>query len=483
MSHLRNGSLFANALLVAIGAAAGAGMTYLLIPHGVGSDTLSGPRGLEKDESSVRIPALGELAGGSSRPFNALTEFMEFKDPEERSRALREAGAEAARRDPANALAMAEQFRSDQDKLDFMRGIYGVWGGSDPRAALDHANSNFTAGLLRSETIGIAMNKWGSRDPRGAWLWAEQHLSGPLKDQALTDLLIGWTRQSPTVAAKWLEGTGYYSQPLFAAVGGTWAEQDPLGADAWASHIVNADARRIARSGIAKNWAENNPLEAANHFKSALSGEDGVTIATVLTDVWATTDPAATAAWINGLPNSAAKREAAAVLAIVWAASDINAAVAWSRGLDDAQSRRQVIAQIGTTWGAIEPDSALNWLNSLPAADASGGVVGAYNSWAATDAVGLGEWIAANPPSAAMDTARLSLADVISDHDMAGAMDLAFGISTLAGRDDAISRYYHHWRKVDEASAQDWLAQTLPSLPVSTQTRLRQEQDRPIVAR
>jgi hypothetical protein len=33
MSPPRNGSLFANALLVAIGAAAGAGMTYLLVPH------------------------------------------------------------------------------------------------------------------------------------------------------------------------------------------------------------------------------------------------------------------------------------------------------------------------------------------------------------------------------------------------------------------------------------------------------------------
>lgn len=483
MSPLRNGSLFANALLVAIGAAAGAGMTYLLVPHGGSSDTVSGPRGLEKDESSVRAPALGELAGGSSHSFNALTELMEFKDPEERSRALREAGAEAARRDPASALAMAEQFRSDQDKLDFMRGIYGVWGGNDPRAALDHANSNFTAGLLRSETIGIAMNKWGSRDPRGAWLWAEQHLSGPLKDQALTDLVIGWTRQAPTVAAKWLEGTRYYSQPLFAAIGSTWAEQDPLAAANWAAGLNNADARRTTQTVIAQTWAERTPMEAAKHFEPLLTGDNGVNLATVLADIWGTSDPAAAAAWISQLSNSAARLEAAATLATVWSASDINAAVAWSRTLTDPQIRRQVIAQIGTTWGAIEPDSALNWLNTLPAGDASGGVVGAYNSWAATDAVGLGEWIAANPPSAAMDTARLSLADVISDQDMAGAMDLAFGISTLAGRDDAISRYYHHWRKVDEASAQDWLAQTLPSLPASTQTRLRQEQDRPIVVR
>lgn len=482
MSQLRNGSLLANALLVAVGAIAGAGMTCLLTQDTPQRSNLSGPSGLEKHEPSVQIPALGE-PGGSSMSFNALVEFLHSKDPEERARALRDAGAEAARRDTASALAMAEQFRSDQDRLDFIRGVFGVWGGNDPRAALDHANNNFTAGLLRSETIGIAMNKWGARDPRGAWLWAEQRLSGPLKDQALTDLVIGWTRQSPSVAAKWLEGTRYYSQPLFAAAAGTWAEEDPLAAAQWASHLANNDARRTAQTVVAQTWAERTPQEAAQYFAPLLAGDNGVNLATVLADVWGTTDPAATAAWINTLPNNAARLEAAATLATVWAASDIQGAIAWSRALGDAQIRRQVIAQIGTTWGAMEPDSALNWLYTLPAADAAEGIVGAYNSWAATDAVGLSEWIASNPASAATDTARLSLGDVLADQDMSAAMALAAGLSSTALRDDALSRYFLHWRKLDDASAQDWLAQTLPTLAVSTQNRLRREQNRPIVAR
>lgn len=426
MSQFRNGSLLANALLVVVGAISGAGMTYLLMPHEGHEAFEPSTSLLEKPASSRHAPLLE--SNGPAPTLQALTEFLHAKDPEERSVALREAGAEMARRDHAAALQFAEQFRSDQDKLDFMRGIFGVWGGTDPRGALDHANTNFTAGLLRSETIGIAVNKWGARDPRGAWLWVEQHLSGPLKDQALTDLVIGWTRQSPSVAAKWLEGTRYYSQPLFAAVGSTWAEQDPLSAARWASGLSHPEARRTAQPVVAQTWAENSPSEAAAHFAPLLAGDNGVNIATVLADIWGTTDPAAAAAWIQQLPDSAARLEAAATLATVWAASDIQAAVAWSRSIANPQIRRQVIAQIGTTWGAIEPDSALNWLNSLPASDSSAGIVGAYNSWAATDAVGLGEWIAANPPSPSMDAARLSLADVLSDQDIGSAMQLAFGL-------------------------------------------------------
>lgn len=481
MSQFRNGSLLANALLVLIGAIAGAGMTYLRMPH-EGTQALVSSDSLLEKAPSARAATLLEK-NGPAPTLQALTEFLHAKDPEDRSVALREAGAEMARRDPAAALLFAEQFRSDQDKLDFMRGIFGVWGGADPRGALDHANTNFTAGLLRSETIGIAVNKWGARDPRGAWLWVEQHLTGPLKDQALTDLVIGWTRQSPSVAAKWLEGTRYYSQPLFAAVGSTWAEQEPLSAARWASGLNHPDARRTTQTVVAQTWAENSPRQAAAHFTPQLAGDNGVNIATVIADIWGTTDPAAAAAWIQQLPDSSARLEAAATLATVWAASDIQAAVAWSRSLTNPQVRRQVIAQIGTTWGAIEPDSALNWLNSLPASDASAGIVGAYNSWAATDAVGLGEWIAANPPSAAMDAARLSLADVLSDQDIGSAMQLAFGLSSTVMRDDAVSRYFHHWRKMDEDSAQQWLAKALPGLPVSTQQRLKREQNRPIVAR
>ena len=483
MLPLRNGSLLANALLVAIGASAGAGVTMLITPD---RPVVI----LEKDDPSSRLPTF-DLPSGNSAPgrprraaqFDIVTDLQQLTDPRERSIALREAGAAAARLSPGDAMRQAELLTSEQDKLDFYRGIYGVWGGTDPRAALDHARSNFMAGLLRAETIGIAVNKWGSKDPRGAWLWVEQHLSGPLKDQALTDLVIGWSRQTPTVAAKWLESTGYYSQPLFNAVATTWAEQNPQAAYQWAANLPKLDARNTAVIGIIGEHARQNPAEAAKLYTPELTGANGLNIAATIADIWGTTDPSAAAAWIRGLADGPAKREAAATLATVWAATDIDSAIAWTNSMTDSQMRRQVIAQIGTTWGAIEPDKALNWLRTMPAADASGGIIGAYNSWAATDAAGLADWINSNPSSSAMDQPRLSLADVTASQDIPAAMDLALSLSTAAGRDQAVVRYFREWRKVDNDSAQDWLAQNLNSLPASTQQRIALEQVRPVVFR
>ena len=121
---------------------------------------------------------------------------------------------------------------------------------------------------------------------------------------------------------------------------------------------------------------------------------DGAALAAAIADIWGTTNPAAAADWIQSLPSGPGKDEAAATLATVWAASDIEAATAWSGSLADASVRRQAITHIGTLWGAMEPDKALAWLGSQPQELATEGYAGAYNSWAATDAVGLGEWIA-----------------------------------------------------------------------------------------
>ncbi len=82
-----------------------------------------------------------------------------------------------------------------------------------------------------------------------------------------------------------------------------------------------------------------------------------------------------------------------------------------------------------------------------------------------------------------MDQPRLSLADVTASQDIPAAMDLALSLSTAAGRDQAVVRYFREWRKVDNDSAQDWLAQNLNSLPASTQQRIALEQVRPVVFR
>ena len=505
MFPFRNGSLPANALLIAIGAAAGAGVTVLVAP--LARDHQAG------NEVSARGSTYASRSADSARKGKSgatIQNAMGIQDPTERSASLRAAGAEAAKRDPAHALSLCASLSSDQDKLDFLRGIYASWSLADPVAALDYAKSSMPAGLARTESIGIAVNIWAAKDPRAAWMWSEENLTGPLKEQAQTDVMIGWTRKSPETASNWLVSSGYTSQSLVGAVARTYAEQNPQAAFDWAKSLRDSTARRTAIDTSAREWISQNPAEAvpaiiaavskptgadpakdlagndpskANDWLNSVSEGDGRDLPLIIPDVWGTMDPAATSDWINTLPAGAAKNEAAATLATVWAASDIDAAVKWSVSLADEAMRKEVITHIGTTWGAIEPDRALAWLNTLPAAVAADGITGAFNSWAATDAQGLRDWVDASPPAPEMDQARLSLADVLAASDIGSSLDLAFQLSSETARDQAVARYFRHWRKTDDASALQWLNQNWSTLQPSTRQRLTAEQQRRVVSR
>ncbi len=481
-----NGSKPFNCLLLAAGAFMGSGITWIAFHLGGGSMNF-GPADAASSESqsSARISALTERAGDSTSgdPAQALSKALAEVDPRARGESLRSAGAAAAKRDVAEALRQAYGLTSKQDQLDFYRGLYGVWGESDPEAALEFAKSNLAAGTLQSDVIGIAVNKWAADHPREAWVWAEQNLSGPIKERALADLMIGWTRRAPNVAADWLAGTGLTSQPLFNAVASTWAEQDPAGAAAWATTLEEGKAKLTAKVAIASEWASQNPAEAAAFFTPEITNGGNQNLAIAITDIWASNDPAETADWIRQLPAGDGRNEAAATLATVWAASDIRAAVAWSATLSDAAMRRQVITHIGTTWGAIEPDSALDWLATLPPADAAEGITGAFYSWAGTDPVGLREWVDSAAANGMSDLGRTSLGDVLSATDPSSSLDLALGMSTGPARNDALARYFRDWRKTDESSAFDWLQSTWATLPADSQTRLMKEADRNIIPR
>lgn len=478
MFPFRNGSLPANALLIAIGAAAGVGMSVLVVPM-VGREK-SGDGGSAAHRRQATTRKSTDPSRNVQSPAPESTDDM---DPQEKAASLRAAGAEAARQDPANALAIAGNFTSEQDKLEFLRGIYSVWAANDPVSALDYAKTSLTAGLARSEAIGIAVNKWASKDPRAAWIWSEANLTGPLQEQAFTDVLIGWTRKAPADAARWLASTGHTSQPLINAVASTWAERSPKEAFDWAKSLPDPAARISALVGPTVEWLRQNPQEAIAHITPELSQPNSATLAITVANEMGTHNPESASTVVDNLPPGPAKDEAAATLAIVWASSDVNAAVAWSNTIGNESMRRQVVTHIGTTWGAIDPDAALEWLHSLPGPLAADGVTGAFNSWAGTDPVGLREVVDGSPASPEMDVARLALADVLAASDLSSSLGLAFGITSPDSRDDAAARYFRQWRKFDDASAQEWLMQNWSTLEPSTQQRLTREQQRSVISR
>ncbi len=482
-----SGSLVSNVLLFGIGVLCGA-VGYWVIDGDPSDDAkevqLRTANAGSSDSSTHRLQS--EVKGGSRsgradlpRVFSLEDEtkaaLMEL-DPYARAQQLREAGMAGARDDIRAALDFGLTLKRLQDRLDYHRGVFAEWTDIDPEAALDHAKRSFNPGLVQSEMIGLVVNKWAATDPQDARVWSEQNLSGPLREQALTDLMVGWTRRSPELASSWVTQSGSGTQPLISAVGTTWAEQDPIAAANWALELPASTTRRAAAVAVAMEWSRQDPQQAADFFSEAVAGPEGLDLATVIADVWGTSDPASTADWIADLPEGAVRDQAAGTLATVWASRDIEAASEWSQSIESPSMRQQVIAHLGTTWGALEPDRAIEWLAQLPVDEAQLGLKGAFNSWGVVDRAGMMDWVESSDPSDIVDQARRSLADVVSQDDILTAIDLSMGISNSTTRNDAVARYYRHWRKLDDASAQEWIGVVWGEIPADMKDRLDREQ-------
>ena len=463
----RNGSLAANASLLALGAMLG----------GVGTWLVS----LQRDHMPETAVVVAKPATKAPRgPLKSAPGHSET-----RAENFRHAG-ETAAANPEAGFAKAGEISSQQDRTEFLSGFYGAWSQEDPAAAAAHAKANLPPGAALSESLSITGKNWGQVDPQGAWKWAEEALSGPLKQETQTSILQGWTEHDPEAASKWLLASGLTTQPFFDSVAGTWASSDPKKAIDFAQSIPDDQTRKTTTVAVVSEVAKDDPKSVIPLVEPILNdpkNSDGPSLVPPWMDSWGTADPVAAAKYINGMPNGPSKREAINILATVWAASDINAAVAWSQRVDDPAMRQQIIQHLGTTWGAIEPDKALAWLQTLPYSDAKNGIDGAVNSWAATDPVGLRSWIDEAGPNQITDTARLNLGDALTDTNITDSMSLALGIADPKARDSATIRFLHQWRKTDPDSAGDWVNTQWSALPTSTQTRITAELQRPVQGR
>jgi len=488
----RNGTPLANTLLIIMGVVLGVGGTWTVIrsgllpnffsEHGNLAQQSGGGIGGPNDDGAVNHRTEGpsnspETPAWTSRSPKPITLAMalRIRDRATRSKMLRQTGAQSASRDVAESLREGLSITRTQDRLDYYRGLVGSWSEIDPEAALDHIQHDFSTGLLQTELISLAVNKWGADNPRDAWVWTEKRLSGPLREQSQADLMIGWTRRNPALAADWLSDSGIQSRLLLTTVGTTWAEQDPRSAADWAASLPSESTRKASNIAVAAEWARQDPAIAVDYYAPEITGTEGVDLATVLADIWGTTDPAAAATWVEQLPLGQVRDQAASTLATIWATRDIEAAVAWSDTIADPSTRSQVISHLGTTWGALEPDDAIAWLSTLPAQEAQTGLVGAFNSWGAVDPRGMRDWIENTDQSVISDLGRRSLADILSQDDILTSLDLAMGIGSSIEQTDAVSRYFRYWRKIDDTSAQEWYGAMEPSLPPDLRDRLQKD--------
>ena len=282
MNFPQNGTFSANLSLVAIGAVAGAGITFSALRLGRLEVTDYQAGGGPARKRACRRPRSNALApgtGGVTSSRHSVSDALVESNPRRRGEMLREAGADAARGDIRGALDAGDRLESEKDRLEYYRGVFGEWAETDPEAALDYARSTSRLASSKSDTIGIAMNKWGAGEPREAWIWAEQNLSGPLKERAMTDLMIGWTRRSPSVRRRL---AGRDGADLAAArctpSPAPGPSRHPRAAAAWAETAARRTSRATAKVAVARRMGHRrNPSDAADLFKIDIATAERLT--------------------------------------------------------------------------------------------------------------------------------------------------------------------------------------------------------------
>jgi hypothetical protein len=422
-------------------------------------------------------------AGSHLDAMSALSEAISNSDRDARAEALRQLAARLVAEDVQAALGVGKRIPDVNDKTEFMRALFAAWAAKDPRAAADRARAEFPPGQMQGECLDAVLEKWAAVKPHEAVQWLDANVHGPLKEQGLAALVQGWTRGDPRAAAAWFAGTGSTSQTVLNALVSSWADLDPNAAATWIETLTSEENKTIGRVALASEWAQQDPARAAAHFTPLMGdARQGIDLAAALVNSWGANDPAGAAAWIDQLGAGKVRDEAAGILATVWAASDIQAAVKWSEKLTQPEMKANVIDHLGTTWGAIEPEKALAWLGTLPEGNARAEATrGAFDSWAGTDVTGLKAWVAKQAAGGIADVARVSLGEVLTQTDPAGAIQAALGITNAAERQDAAAKFFRHWRKADDAAAQRWLQTGWASLPPDVQKRLTKEQARVVV--
>jgi len=157
-------------------------------------------------------------------------------DGEWKQAVLGAAGAEMASQNPAEAVALAQQMKPGNAQAGLLQSAAFAWGRQDPTAAMAQleqvADPDLREAMMASAAKGCAetdparaadwlvasvksegllneaavyiVRSWAANEPQAAADWVSRFPAGPVRDQALENLICQWTSSDYSAAAAWV---------------------------------------------------------------------------------------------------------------------------------------------------------------------------------------------------------------------------------------------------------------------------------------
>ncbi len=360
----------------------------------------------------------------------AQEEILKLKDPASRVKALAALASSSKQNHGEELLALAATLPAAEAKALYL-GDY--WGYSNDTAKTEAFLEQIPAGPLRQQAKLSALNALAYRDPEAA------------------------ARQLATVQPTMLS----YSWPI-GEIAGSWAQQDPAKALAWANQLESFDQKKQALSRIYATLTTADPAAAAARLDEITDPKLRTEITSTVVGQWATADPNKALAWSHALP---AEDRNAAMRQI--AASQIDGNPTLARQIFDQMIQqfspaewnqsetRQTAGRMASELAETDPQAAAKFAETLPAGgaqeEAYAKVIGAWSRYAPAEAE---TWLAQMPAGGIRDQAASTFAATMAASDPAKAYEWAVSITDPTLRRQAAVRSLQAWKangQIDQA--------------------------------
>ncbi len=218
--------------------------------------------------------------------------------------ALVNVSAEWGRKDPANALAWAQNLpAADPRRFGIVQGILAGWAERDPVGAAAYLQTRLYDGGEGSElyfsTVGLVAERWARTDLNAAAQWSATLPSRRARRDALRRVAAAWAATDLPGAARWAgtlaadAGRGDVWQVIVA----TWPGNDFDGEGAWVSNLPAGTDRDETVALHAGKIAPTDPEKALMWARTINGAEIQARSVDAILSGWARTDPAAARNW------------------------------------------------------------------------------------------------------------------------------------------------------------------------------------------
>ncbi|MCB1231577.1 MAG: hypothetical protein KDN19_15005 [Verrucomicrobiae bacterium] len=281
--------------------------------------------------------------------------------------------------------------------------------------------------------LSLLLGRWAEENPREALAYAEKLIedSGPGANQATFSVIGSWAQQDPDGAWEWYLKKRDSDDPIMGGMGNDMHLHVIF--RGMASRDVNKALQRLGQIDDDQSMRQ-----AAFGLTSAAAG-DPTTRDRVLAQS-ANMEPELQDMIRQGVLSQ-------------WAPTDIEGAMNWMRKLP-AEERDKLATATGYSLIFANPKKGAEFLmEDATPENLSQRYQTIMNSWANRDVNAAGEWLNAQPPSPAQDSARSNFASVVSRRDPDSGMEWAKTITNEDVRFSAIRNVYLQWQKKDDAAA------------------------------